>query len=286
MNSAYAFDVNADNFQQIVIDGSQHTPVLVDFWASWCGPCKVLKPVLEKLAEEYQGKFILAKLETDANQELASQFAIRGVPTVKAFVQGKVVDEFSGALPESQVRNFIDKLIPSPSELLRLQARDLREAGDTAAALNLLGEAHSQDPKNDAVRVDMAALLFEAGELDAAQALLDKLSLAASQQTETQALAARIAFARQAKDLPDRKTLEQQVEASPGNLAARLQLANLLITQQEFEPALEQLLAIIRVDAHYQNDIARKTMLSVFALMGGSGEIVTRYRKLLSSALN
>lgn len=286
MSTAYAFDVTAENFQQIVIEGSQHAPVLVDFWASWCGPCKVLKPVLEKLAEEYQGKFILAKLETDANQELASQFAIRGVPTVKAFVEGKVVDEFSGALPESQVRNFIDKLIPSPSELLRLQARDLREAGEAAAALNLLREAHNLDPQNDPVRIALAALLFEVGELEPAQALLDKLSLAASQQTETQALAARIAFARQAEDLPDRKILEQRLSADPDDLAARLQLANLHITQQEYEPALEQLLAMIRIDPHYQDDIARKTMLSVFALLGGSGEVVTRYRKRLSSVLH
>ncbi len=200
--------------------------------------------------------------------------------------RAKAVDEFSGALPESQVRNFIDKFIPSPSELLRLQARDLREAGEAAAALNLLREAHSLDPKNDAVRIALAALLFEVGELEPAQALLDKLSLAASQQTETQALAARIAFARQAEDLPDRKILEQRLSADPDDLAARLQLANLHITQQEYEPALEQLLAMIRIDPHYQDDIARKTMLSVFALLGGSGEVVTRYRKRLSSVLH
>jgi len=111
---SHSFDVTAANFKQVVLDAPKNVPVLVDFWATWCGPCRVLKPILEKLADEYQGRFILAKVETDANPELAAQFGIRGVPTVKAFLNGQLVDEFSGALPESQVRTFIDALIPSP----------------------------------------------------------------------------------------------------------------------------------------------------------------------------
>ncbi len=105
--SPYSVDVEADNFQQVVIEGSREVPVVVDFWAPWCGPCRVLKPLLEKLAQEYQGKFILAKVDSDRNQELATQFGVRGIPSVKAFIDGLQVDEFSGALPESEVRAFL-----------------------------------------------------------------------------------------------------------------------------------------------------------------------------------
>lgn len=286
MSASYAYDVNAENFEQIVVQGSYATPVLVDFWATWCGPCKVLKPVLEKLAESYAGKFVLAKLETDANQALASQFGIRGVPTVKAFVNGNIVDEFSGALPEPQVRQFIDKLIPSPSETMRLEAARLSKAGDPTGALKLLTEAAQLDSKNEAVKVDMASLLFEAGSTEDAQQLLSKLSPEISRQSTTQALLARIDFALKAKDLPDASDLQQRLLANPDDLDARMQSANLAIASQDYEAALAQLIAIVQRDRHFQDDAARKAMLSVFALMGGNGEIVTRYRRLLASALN
>jgi putative thioredoxin len=115
----FAYDVDASNFQEIVLEGSRRTPVVMDFWAEWCGPCKVLKPILEKLAEEYQGKFILAKINADHNQDLAAQFGVRGIPSVKAVFNGELLEEFSGAIPEAEVRAFLARIIPSPAEELR-----------------------------------------------------------------------------------------------------------------------------------------------------------------------
>ena len=122
----YSFDVDTADFQEKVIAASHHAPVLVDFWAEWCAPCRVLKPILENLAAEYGGRFVLAKLNADRNQELATRLGVRGIPSVKAFVNGELVDEFTGALPETQVRAFIDGLLPSPAEPLRVAAQEAR----------------------------------------------------------------------------------------------------------------------------------------------------------------
>lgn len=283
--SAFSLDVTRDTFQQAVIEGSKQTLVLVDFWATWCGPCRALKPILEKLAEEYQGKFVLAKVETDANQELAAQYGIRGVPNVKAFINGEVVDEFSGALPEGQVRQFIDRLIPSPADGLRQQAAALVAEGNPAQALKLLGEASQLDPKNEWVRVDAAAIMLNAGEMEEARRLLASLSPATAQESAVQELLARLAFADKAKDLPEAGTLSQRIAANENDLDARLQLANLLIAQQQYEPALAQLLEIVQRDKSYADEAGRKTMLSLFQMLGNS-ELVSRYRRLLASALN
>jgi len=281
----HSFDVTAANFQQVVLDAPQNVPVLVDFWATWCGPCKALKPILEKLADEYQGKFILAKIETDANPELASQFGIRGVPNVKAFLNGEMVDEFSGALPEGQVRQFIERLIPSPGEELRLQALDVYARGDAAKALQLLGQASQLDPRNEKIRVDAAAIMLDAGETAEAQRLLASLSPATAQEQRVQELLARIEFAEMARELPDADSLRARIAGNENDLEARLQLANLLAADRQYEPALEQLLEIVRRDRSFRDDIGRKTMLSVFNLLGG-GELVSKYRRLLASALN
>jgi len=277
----HALDVGLADFNQNVLEESKRRPVVVDFWAPWCGPCKSLKPILEKLAAEYGGKFLLAKINSDENQELAARYGVRGIPSVKAFVDGQIVDEFSGALPEGEVRAFLDRLIPSPAETLRQQAAAARAAGDVAGALKLLAEASRLDPVHVGVRLDATEIMIDLGEADEARRLLGSLPDDADPRVPR--LKARLQFLGAAN--ADEEALRARIAANENDLEARLALANLLIAAGRYEPGMDELLEIVRRDRSFQDDIGRKTLLSVFDLLGG-GELVSRYRRMLASALH
>jgi putative thioredoxin len=253
---------------------------VVDFWAPWCGPCKSLKPILEKLAAEYGGKFLLAKINSDDNHELAARYGVRGIPSVKAFVDGEPVDEFSGALPEGEVRAFLDRLVPGPADELRVQAVELRTAGDMPAALQKLADASRVDPNHLGVRLDAAEIMLDLGEADEARRLIGSVSDEADPRVPQ--LKARLQFMGAAGE--DVAALTAQVAANENDLAARFKLANLLVAAGQYEAGMDQLLEIVRRDRGFEDDIGRKTLLSVFDLLGG-GELVSRYRRRLSSLL-
>jgi putative thioredoxin len=258
----------------------------MDFWAEWCGPCKVLKPILEKLAEEYQGKFILAKINADHNQELAAQFGVRGIPSVKAVYNGELLEEFSGAIPEAQVRAFLDRIIPSPAEELRATANRARAAGDSAQALQLLAEASKLDAGNEEVRLDAADILLSLDQLDEAKRLLDSLSPATRMEDRAQQLIARLTFALGGQQGGDESDLRQRIAADPADMELRMQLANLLVAAGRHAEGLDELIEIVRRDRYWNDDAARKTILAVFNMLGGQGELVATYRRKLASALN
>ena len=284
--SAYSIDVTETNFMQEVIEASHRAPVLVDFWAPWCGPCRSLGPILEKLAAEYQGRFRLAKVNSDENQALAGQFGVRGIPNVKAFVGGKMVDEFTGALPESAVREFIDALLPSPAEPLRLEAQAARARGEADATRKLLLQAIRLDPKHEQARLDLVDVLLDAGDLAEAQRLLGEIADSAKDRSRIDALSARIALAQGAPSGADESALNARLAADPADHEARLGLANLLAARQDYRGALEHLLEMVRRDRAFGDDIGRKTMLQVFSLLGPDSELVRTYRGELSRAIN
>jgi len=282
----YSFDVDAGNFQQVVIEGSHQVPVLVDFWAEWCGPCRVLKPILEKLAAEFQGKFILAKVDSDKNQDIAAQFGVRGIPSVKAFIGGAIVDEFSGAIPESEIREFLQRLIPSPADELHIAAGRARDQGNLAQALQLLGEAAQLDSRDESVRLDAADIQVELGQLDEARRLVDSLSPLARMEERAQQVLARLGFAEGGQQSGDAASLRSRIAAHPDDMVARMQLANQLLATGRHQEGLEGLLEMVRRDRAWNEEAARKAILAVFSLLGGQGPLVSEYRRKLARALN
>jgi len=286
--NAFSLDVGSADFQDKVLAASHHAPVLVDFWADWCAPCRILKPILEKLAADYGGRFILAKLNSDQNQELAARYGVRGIPNVKAFVNGEMVDEFTGALPEAQIRAFIDSLLPSPAEPLRVAAREARARGDAEVACSLLADALQLDPANETVQLDLAEIHIDAHRIDAARAILDALEHRAKDMARLGALQARLKLVTAGAGA-DPAALAARIAAHAGDLDARLQLAHALALAHDYRPALEQLLEIVRRDRQWQDQAARKTMLDLFTLLGGNAQyddLVREFRIQLARTLN
>jgi putative thioredoxin len=287
VDATHAVDIDKTNFQSLVIEASAKTPVVVDFWAPWCAPCRALTPVLEKLAAEYAGHFVLAKINSDDEPELAARYGVRGIPNVKAFVGGEVVAEFSGALPESSVRKFLDGVLPSPADDLQMEAFErYRTDRDLDAAMALLDRAQALDPKNEDVKFNRAALLVEAGRIPEARAMIETLTPLSRMDERVTELKARLDLAEGAAGAQSADALEKRIAADGGDLEARLELAHVYVANQDYRRALEQLLAIVERNRKWEDDVARKTMLKVFGLMGNQGELVSEFRKRLAGALN
>ena len=286
MSQALSFDVTEQNFASQVIEASHQQLVLVDFWATWCGPCQSLMPILEQLAQSYQGKFLLAKVEIDSQQSLASQFGVRSVPTVKLVKNGQIVDEFTGALPESQIRTFLDKHIESESEQLMQQALMLYQQGDTETALAQMGQILQADPDNLNNKIIYANILLREQHIDEAKKWLQSLPAEAKDNPQVQAMQAQLEFIHIVENAPDMASLQQQLADDPSNTQARYQLSAHAILQGQFEIAFEQLLEVVKRDRQFQDDAGRKALLKLFDLLGDQHELVSSYRRKLAMALN
>jgi putative thioredoxin len=282
----HAVDVTTATFQQEVIEASKTTPVIVDFWAPWCGPCRVLKPILEKLAAEYAGKFKLAKVNSDENQELAATYGIRSIPDVMAFRGGEPVSHFLGAVPESQVRAFIDRLIPTPADLERTRAADLRKAGDLAGAIVALRNALALDAASDPAQLDLAELLIEQKQIDEAGRLLEAVKPNVDRDTRVATLRAALAFARAAGSGAAEPELKAKLAANPADHETRFALASLYAGAKQYPDALDALLEIVRRERNWKDGEARRQILAIFNLAEGEPDLVAAYRRKLASALN
>lgn len=277
-------DVTLQNFEAEVINSP--VPVLVDFWAPWCGPCRTLGPMLEKLEAEADGKWKLVKVNVDENQQLASHFGVRSIPHVVAFAEGQAVNQFVGVLPESQLRDFLDTLAPNDGVVTLEDAQALAASGDRDAAQAAYQAVLAHDPENDAARLAYIGFLLDGDAIDAAEAEFGRLSPLAPQEDAYAALRTRLDAMKGLDDLPDGAELKAQVQANPADLSARLDLARVLIARREYEPALEQLMEIVRRDRSFEDDAGRKTMISVFEMMAATPELVSKWRRQLSTALN
>ncbi len=288
MNEAPAIiDVTLENFEQEVIARSMEIPIVLDFWAPWCAPCKTLTPMLEKLAIEYGGRFILAKVNTEEQVEIAQSFQIRSIPTVIALAKGQPVSAFQGAVPESQIRAFIDKIVPSANDERLAKARALLAAGDAAGAREDLRTVLAIDPTQDAARILLAEIAFRDNQLDEAETHLAQVRPVNQMDDAYVHMASRIAAAREAAHLPGADALITRAEANAEDYDARMQLAVLYAAQNQYEPAFQRLLEIVQRDRKWNDDAARKKMVEFFPLaQAEQPALVARYRRALASALN
>ncbi|GAC1034543.1 thioredoxin [Pseudomonas sp. No.21] len=286
-DTPYIFDTTAADFDQAVIQNSFHKPVLVDFWAEWCAPCKALMPLLAQIAESYRGELLLAKVNCDIEQDIVMRFGIRSLPTVVLFKDGQPVDGFAGAQPESQIRAMLEPHVqqPAPAAADPLEtAQALFADGRIGDAEALLKEVLTEDNGNAAALILYARCLAERGELGEAQVVLD----AVKSDEHKQALAgarAQLTFLRQAADLPETADLKSRLAQNAEDDEASYQLSIQQLARQQYEPALEGLLKLFVRNRSYAEGIAHKTLLQVFDLLGNDHPLVTTYRRKLYQAI-
>jgi len=285
--SPFIFDVTSANFEQLVLENSFHKPVLVDFWAEWCAPCKALMPLLAKIAEEYAGELLLAKVNCDIEQDVVMRFGIRSLPTVVLFKDGQPVDGFAGAQPESAIRAMLEphvQLPPAPEADLLQSARELFAEGRIGDAENTLKQLLGEDNENAEALILYARCLAERGELGEAETVL----AAVKGDEHKQALAgarAQLTFLRQANDLPEPAALKSRLAQDPGDDEATYQLAVQQLARQQYEAALDGLLRLFVRNRSFNEGVAHKTLLQVFDLLGNDHPLVGQYRRKLYQAL-
>jgi putative thioredoxin len=284
--SEHIFDVTVENFETDVIAASDTLPIVLDFWAAWCGPCKTLTPILEKLAVEYGGRFRLAKIDTEAQQEIASMFGIRSIPTVIALKGQKPVTAFQGAQPEARVREFLDSIVPSVGDEKLGKAKEKLEAGDITGAVDELKLALALSPSLDAARVMLADIAMRDNRIDEAKAYLAQCKPITQMDEEYQRVAVKIETAEQAGNSPEAAALRARIAKNPADHEARLQLATVLAAESQFEPAFQTLIESIELDRKWNEEAARKKMIEYFALAKEQPELVRRFRQALAATLN
>ena len=286
-DTPYIFDATSADFDQLVIQKSFLTPVLVDFWAEWCAPCKAMMPVLKQITEGYQGELLLAKVDCDAEQDIVARFGIRSLPTVVLFKDGQPVDGFSGAQPESAIRAILEPHVqmPPPAAADPLeQAQALFAEGRIADAEAVLKALLGEDNTNALALILYARCLAERGELGEAQSVLEAVK-GDAHKAELAGARAQLTFLREAAELPDVADLKTRLAQNPQDDEAAYQLAIQQLSRQQYDAALDGLLKLFIRNRNYAEGLAHKTLLQVFDLLGNDHPLVTTYRRKLFAAL-
>jgi len=285
-DSSYIHEATRETFQRLAIERSAEVPVLVDFWAAWCGPCRSLMPMLASLAEEFGGRFELVKVNTDEERELAGEFGIRSLPTVMVLREGRIVDQFMGAQPESAIRALLDRHLPRPSESALAHAATLRAAGDARDALSIVDEALAADPTDTRAAVLRAELLLDLERLDEFEQAVAALPADTRQDPAIEAARARAGFVRYAAGAAPLDTLRAAVDTDPADCRARVALAARLVLAGDHAAAMEELLEVVRRDRRFDEEAGRRMLLALFRVLGADSALARTGRARLASLLN
>jgi putative thioredoxin len=285
MSDVYIFDVEESNFESVVVENSHKLPVLVDFWAEWCQPCQSLIPILHKIAEDFAGQIILAKVNSDQQQALVQQYGVRSLPTVKLFVNGEVVNEFTGALPESEILAMLDQYLERESDAMLAAALAEYEQGNIESAIEHMRQAAEMDPDNPRVQITYARVLLEHEQTDALRAFIENLSTEMQALPDIAAIRAQLDISAQLGEGINADALLARIEADEKDCEAREQLSALYVSRGEYAAALEQLLEIMKRDRAYNDDAGRKGMLGIFEMLGADNPLTSEYRRKMSLLL-
>ncbi len=281
---AYVLDVTSETFAREVIDRSWTIPVIVDFWAPWCAPCRQLGPVLEKLAGEYGGRFLLAKLDIDRNPDIAGEFGIRSIPAVLGIRDGAVYDGFVGAQAEAAVRIWLDRLLPTEAEALTAQARGL-ETSDPREAEARYGQALALQADLPQAQVGLARLALAAGQLQTAAAWIAALERRGFLEPEAEKVKAELTLRAQAQGAGSVEAARAALAAHPDDLGLKFALAEALAAARQYADALALCLELVERDRKGYGERARQTMVAIFQLLPPDHELVTEYQRQLSLVL-
>lgn len=281
--SPHVLDVTADTFESEVLQRSLETPVLIDFWAAWCGPCKTLGPILEKLAGEYNGAFLLAKVDVDREPQLAAAFQVRSIPTVYLIRNGQLVDGFPGALPEGQLRQFLQHHGIVPAEAAPAEETPEPPRDPHVEVMRLRAEV-AANPDKDELKLDLALALLRIGAAQEAEHLLDALPANLAHDDRALRARARLGFAALLKDAPPPQVLEAAIRANPDDLRARHLLGAHLLVAGQSEGALEQFLEMLRRDRNFEDGLPRKALIDAFRVVEDE-DLVGAYRRKMSAVL-
>jgi len=278
-------EVTDQDFARTVIDQSRRVPVVVDFWALWCGPCRMIGPVLERLAQEADGAWILAKLNVDHNPQTSGRYGIQGIPAVKGFRDGQVVSEFVGAVPEPQIRRFVDQLVPRAADIMARQGQQLEAAGENGTAMAAYRRALVSNANHPAALLGLGRLLIGQDQFDEAIATLQRVPFGKPERAEAESLIARASFRRQADLTGGEVEARRKLAVNPDDLDARLALASAMAAKGSYRESLEGYLEVVRRDRGPFRDRARRDMLALFTLLGDEHELTLEYRPQLAILL-